>query len=135
MLIAGIVLIVLGIGCLVLASTDSSYGWLISGIAASVIGLLMMLFLIKWQVSSNDLSGYAYQRIERFGYSHYSLRFSQNAGADEQLTFCVKAGSDTDKQLRKITGSDTKVKIYVPAGFRLVNDPFECTSYAELKES
>src|SRR5690606_1822395 len=89
----------------------------------------------KWQFSSQTLTGYVYQRQDRYGFVSYDLRFSQNAGMDAQPSFCVKAGSEADKQLIETVGKDdVKVEVFVPsAGFRVANNIFECSSFAELK--
>lgn len=89
---------------------------------------------VKWQPSQQTLTGYIYQRNEKFGYANYDLRYSQNAGMDSQPSFCVESGSEADLQFMELVGEDTKVEVYIPKnGFRLVNNPFACSSFAELK--
>ena len=112
------------------------------GILMRVIGFfgilavaIMIICTMKWQVSDRDLTGYIYQRKERFGYVLYSLRFSQNAGEDAQPSFCVAAGSEQDEAMRKLVGKDEKVKVYIPSHhFRFSNNVFECNGYAELNK-
>lgn len=112
-----------------------SIGW---GVLAAVTGfvwLIVLMFAIKWQPSSDTLTGYIYQRNNRYGYANYSLRFSQNAGMDEQPSFCVRAGSVEDNKLKDFVGKEVKVQVAIPSrGFRIVNNPFECSSYAVLEE-
>ena len=101
------------------------------------LSALVLMFVVlggsKWQISGETLTGYVYSRSEAFGYATYELRFSQNAGADTQPSFCVKAGSEQDNAFKEVVGKDQKVTVVVPSsGYRFVNNPFECSSEAQL---
>lgn len=111
---------------------DGMAGGLIAGTAGFFL-IFALLFAVKWQYSSDTLTGYVYQRNDRYGFVEYSLRFSQNAGMDAQPSFCVKAGSPEDKQIAKYVGTNTKVQIATPSSnFRIANNIFECASYSTL---
>ena len=108
--------------------------WLtLLAIATGSIAFFMPFFFVKWQPSADTLTGYIYQRNNSYGYASYSLRYSQNAGADEQPSFCVRSGSEQDKTLQEFVGKDAKVQVTVPSsGVRLVNNPWACRSFASF---
>lgn len=116
-----------------LQSDGWGFGWGGTAIFTGLTLCILLLFAIKWQPSSDTLTGYVYQRNNHYGYASYSLRFSQNAGMDAQPSFCVKADSEQDKKLSEVVGQDIKVQVSIPSkGIRLVNNPFECSSFATL---
>lgn len=103
--------------------------------------LLMILAIpfymtFRWQISEDYYTGYIYSRDSSFGYTKYHIRFSQNAGNDSQPSFTIKSGTDTEKTLDDLVGSNTKVKIKVPsAPPKFVNNIFEPASFAEIYET
>jgi len=127
--------LVAGIVMLINDSYSSTGGTLaaIGGLPLVVIGIIFFFGCLKWDPSNDTLTGFIYQRNEKHGYAHYSLRFSQNAGMDEQPSFCAKAGSDEDKELSKYVGTDTKVEISEPARALTFDSFWSCTSYATVQ--
>jgi len=105
---------------------------LLVGIAA----ITLMFYVGRWHISSQQLTGYIYQRSESFGYVTYDLRYSQNAGQDSQPSFCVEAGSEEDNKFKKLVGDNgAKVTVNVPSrGFFFVTNPWECSSFATLEK-
>ncbi len=99
-----------------------------------LIGLVFAGLFVRWNPSDKTLTGYVYQRQEAFGKAKYSIRFSQNAGEDEQPSFCAKLNSEKDGKLKKVVGSDQKVTIKVPKYFKIA--PFwHCVGEGELVEA
>lgn len=95
--------------------------------------LIFGLMAMKWQVGTSTLTGYVYQRSESFGYVSYDLRYSLNAGQDNQPSFCVPAGSETDKKIQALVGTDNKVEVFIPSqSFFFTNNIFQCASEAQL---
>jgi len=132
-----IILLLLGAGVFgtVKAFKDDNVGMFFAFLTIGLVGLLLSALLVRWQPANQTLTGYVYQRQDRWGYSKYSLRFSQNAGMDEQPSFCVKSGSEEDKKIAKFVGADTKVEIFVPSsGLRIASNFFECSSYAQFNK-
>lgn len=131
-LIILVLMFIVGVAWYVYDKGDSIVGPVLSTVAGTVL-IIVLFAAVKWGISSDSLTGYVYQRNEAFGYASYSLRFSQNAGTDEQPSFCVKAGSEEDNKIRQYVGTDTKVQISTPTSpLRLVNNPFECTAESKL---
>lgn len=134
-LVVCLVLLVLGIMWAILAYNDYDYSvGAMALILLSAIGVLVFALLaMKWQIGTSTLTGYVYQRSESFGYVSYDLRYSLNAGQDNQPSFCVKAGSETDKKIQALVGTDSKAEVFIPAqGFFMTNNIFQCASEAQL---
>lgn len=136
-IIIGILVLILIISIIGFSKTDydGEAKFAFMGVMAGILIPVAALFSMAWHMSSENLSGYVYQRGETLGYARYDLRFSQNAGKDNQPSFCVKAGSEQDEKMKQYLGEDKKVNVYVPTHhFRFVNNPWECSSFAELVE-
>jgi hypothetical protein len=97
------------------------------GIACIIIGLFAG---IKWNISKDTYTGYIYSYKTTFGFVNVSIRYSLNAGQDNQPSFWVRE-EDIDL-IEKYCGTDTKIKAEVPAGFKFVNNPYEPASYATI---
>jgi len=91
-----------------------------------VIWIISFLLSLNIQVSSTHLSGYIYSSDSAFGYTTAHIRFSQNAGTDEQPSFCVKSDSKAGKQIAELVGSGKKVQVNIPPYFYFSNNPFAC---------
>lgn len=123
------------IGAAIMRSEDDPELWVMGAVFVLFVSLLPFSFSFKWQIGNSNLTGYVYQRSESFGYASYDLRYSQNAGQDNQPSFCVAAGSSEDLKLQKLVGQETKVSVTVPAApIKFVNNPYECASYATFSE-
>lgn len=134
LIIALLIAMVVG-GFSVASKTDSELGIgtaMVGFLGLFVIATVAFFGCLKWEPNAQSLTGYVYQRQERYGYANYSLRFSQNAGTDAQPSFCTKAGSDEDKEIQQYVGTDTKVQISVPARSPQFDDFWSCDSYAKL---
>jgi len=138
MIVISLMLLVLAV-VLFVWGVSSDWGGerrLFTGLVVGIVALIMLAFTIRWQFGDSTLTGYLYQRSDAYGYATYDLRFSQNAGMDNQPSFCVQSGSREDLKLRELVGKDDKkVEIFIPAkGFHMVNNYFECASFAQLKD-
>lgn len=123
------------IGVIIQNDDEWGAGWVVFATITGFFMLAALFFSVKWQISSQNLTGYVYQSKEIYGYTNYSLRYSQYAGEDKQSEFCVKTGSEQDKKFQEVLGKNVKVQIYVPSrGFGLVNNPWECQSFATLEK-
>ena len=110
-----------------------------TGIGALAFALLILTVLFfmsfRWQIGEANYTGYIYSRDSRLGYTTYHIRFSQNAGEDNQPSFTVKAGSEEEAKLDKLVGAEKKVLIFVPSEApKMVQNIFEPGSFAQLKE-
>ena len=138
MLIAALIIFVIGALSLGFALSqftsngDGEFAAFIGG-GGIFVAIILVLLSMRWNVGSQNLTGYIYQRSDKWGFVTYDLRYSQGAGTDDQPSFCVASGSDEDKKLQKVVGTNDKVSIIVPsAGFRFVNNPFTCAAFASL---
>lgn len=135
MFVIFIILVTIAIVLTILVSRDDIGEGLAFGLAAIFLLAFPFLATFRWQISDDVYTGYIYSRDSSFGYTRYHIRFSQNAGEDSQPSFKVKAGSEEEKKLDALVGSDTKVKIKVPsASPKFVNNIFEPASFAEIVE-
>ena len=76
-------------------------------------------------------TGYIYSAEDGLARTVGHLRFSENAGMDEQPEFCVN--KEDGQQIKDLAGSGKKVKVVVPAGFRVVA-PWACAFPAHIEE-
>ena len=91
------------------------------------LGMLLIVFLVdtfcNFRFSEQKLTGYVYAVDDTFNYTKGHLRFSENAGTDNQPSFCVN-GEGRDL-IRSLAGSGMKVSVTIPAGYTVA--PFwEC---------
>lgn len=93
------------------------------------IGAPILALFIDWRISSEKLTGYIYSTEDFANTTTVHIRFSENAGGDEQPSFCVAL---KDRELaHSLAGSGKKVSVFVPSGFKFA--PFwECGLPAEI---
>lgn len=94
-----------------------------------VIGAPILALFVDWRISSQKLTGYIYATEDFVNTTTVHIRFSENAGEDEQPSFCVAL---KDRELaHSLAGSGKKVSAFVPSGFKFA--PFwECGLPAEI---
>lgn len=128
MLIASIILTVLGIGCIFKAISDDydGEGWFVGGFVLLVISFFVFLPTVNINWGTQNLTGYIYSNEDRAGYTVGHIRFSENAGTDEQPSFCAPSDSVAADKIKEYAGSGKKVKVTVPPYFYLSNNPFAC---------
>lgn len=98
-----------------------------------VVGLLMLIFggtFINWNTGEKQYTGYIYSAEDDIFKTIGHLRFSENAGMDEQPSFCVNI--EDGQQVKDLAGSGKKVKVTVPKGFKLVA-PWKCAFPATIE--
>lgn len=136
MLIAALIIGVLAIACIVAAFVSyDGEAWGIAGFVLVVIALFTLLLGIKFELGSQNLTGYIYSSENRFGYTTAHIRFSENAGTDEQPSFCVASDSEAGKKIQELVGSGKKVKVDIPSYFYFTNNIFACgTTNMTIKE-
>lgn len=133
MFTATVILVLIAIFSLILAFRGND-NWILLTVTALFIAIFTFLASAHWQISSSTLTGYIYQRNERFGFVDYDIRYSQNAGQDEQPSFCVLSGSDADKTIQKLVGTESKVYVNVPSNhFFVADNPYTCSSVATIE--
>lgn len=101
----------------------------------AVFILLVSGFLLThlhWNIGESVYTGYIYSAEDGIAATTGHLRYSLNAGADEQPSFCVNKGTDASKLLKELAGSGKKVRVTVPAGFSIVA-PWACAFPAEIE--
>lgn len=76
-----------------------------------------------WNIGEKTYTGYIYSAEDSYTKTVGQIRFSQNAGTDEQPSFCVK--KEHGDNIRKYAGTDTKVKVTIPTGIA-VAFPWDC---------
>lgn len=106
--------------------TDYSDGWLSAAGLFAIITVIAFLASLNFRISSQQLTGFIYSSEDRAGYTTGHLRFSENAGTDEQPSFCAPSSSKAGEQIREYAGSGKKVKISIPPYFYFSNNPFAC---------
>lgn len=129
-IITGIIGLVCGIVWIVNFFKDGIYeGGIFWGIGFWVFGVIWFftfLASLNMNFGTNNLTGYIYSSDTKFGYTTGHIRFSENAGMDEQPSFCVKSDSEAGRQIKELTGSGKKVSITEPPYFYFANNPFAC---------
>ena len=103
----------------------------ISGLVAGLFLLMFGAICIHWNPGEKQYTGYIYSAEDDIVITIGHLRFSENAGMDEQPEFCV---DKNDGQIVKdLADSGKKVKVTVPAGFKIVV-PWVCAFPAHIEE-
>lgn len=85
-----------------------------------VIGVLVLAFAaasVQVNTGEKQYTGYIYSAEDGIAETVGHLRFSENAGMDEQPSFCVD--KKDGQQIKDLAGSGKKVKVTVPAGFAI----------------
>lgn len=99
-----------------------------------VLILLATIFgatFINWNTGEKQYTGYIYSAEDDISKTIGHLRFSENAGMDEQPSFCVNI--EDGQQVKDLAGSGKKVRVTVPKGFKLVA-PWACAFPAHIEE-
>ena len=95
--------------------------------SVGVVGLIAVYSFFcacpRWNIGEKTYTGYIYSAEDGYAKTVGQIRFSQNAGTDEQPSFCVR--KEHGNNIRKYAGTDTKVKVTIPTGFALAF-PWDC---------
>lgn len=76
-----------------------------------------LLCCLQLNTGEKQYTGYIYSAEDGIAATVGHLRFSENAGMDEQPSFCVD--KKDGQQIKDLAGSGKKVKVTVPAGFTI----------------
>lgn len=101
------------------------------GIFAVIILAMFGASFIQWNPGEDIYTGYIYSAEDGIAKTTGHLRFSENAGMDEQPSFCVD--KKDGQQLKELAGSGKKVRVTVPAGFA-IKAPWVCVFPATIDE-
>ena len=103
-----------------------------------VLGVLVFIFVfiaivgcLHLNTGEKQYTGYIYSAEDTLFTTVGHLRFSENAGMDEQPAFCVDKANG--QKIKDLAGTGKKVKVTVPAGFKVVLPNF-CAFPAEIEE-
>lgn len=84
---------------------------IIACITVPILVIIVMLFLatFHWNAGEDVFTGYIYSTEDFLSNTTVHIRFSENAGTDEQPSFCV---SEEDRKLvKELAGSGKKVRV------------------------
>lgn len=102
------------------------------------LGVLVLIFVFiaivgcfNWNTGEKQYTGYIYSAEDTLFATTGHLRFSENAGMDEQPAFCVDKANG--QKIKDLAGTGKKVKVTIPAGFKVVLPNF-CAFPAEIEE-
>ena len=128
MVILTLILVALAVLCFAKAFGSSWDGevWAMGGGLFIVIAFFTFLFSMNLSWGTSNLTGYIYSNEDRAGYTTGHIRFSENAGTDEQPSFCAPSDSEAADKIKEYSGSGKKVKVTVPPYFYFSNNPFAC---------
>lgn len=98
--------------------------------ALSLVGIFA-LSCLQLNTGEKQYTGYIYSAEDTLFTTTGHLRFSENAGMDEQPAFCVDKANG--QKIKDLAGSGKKVKVTIPAGFKVVLPNF-CAFPAEIEE-
>lgn len=113
----------------IMAAMNSDYnsdGWAVLSMITGILGVLFTLFALNFSLGTKNLTGYIYSNEDQAGYTTGHIRFSENAGTDEQPMFCTPSNSEAARRIKQYSGSGEKVKVTVPPYFYWSNNPFAC---------
>jgi len=136
-----IILGVLALGLLIVAACRYAtvYEGFLSGalgVLVGVVWLVMFSLISNVRFSDQSLTGYIYSQDTFAGVTQYHIRFSENAGADSQPSFCVNEDASSKRQLDELVGSSRKVTVEIPpVGWYFADDLWHCPSNAQLKSA
>jgi len=128
MIILTLILVALAVLCFAKAinSTWDGEGWFVGGFVLVIIAFFVGLTTLNLQWGTQNLTGYIYSNEDRAGYTTGHIRFSENAGTDEQPSFCAPSDSEAANKIKEYSGTGKKVKVTVPPYFYFSNNPFAC---------
>ena len=126
--IIGILIIILG------ASDIDGEIAVLFGIIIAIVSLFMSFPLFQISTGEKTYTGYIYSAEDFFNRTVGHLRFSENAGSDEQPPFCAVKGSEQAQKIKELAGSGKKVKVTVPSGFVLQTWYGQCGIPATVEE-
>ena len=101
------------------------------GIIALFLVVVFVLSCLRLNTGEKQYTGYIYSAEDTLFATTGHLRFSENAGMDEQPAFCVDKANG--QKIKDLAGTGKKVKVTVPAGFKVVL-PFFCAFPAGIEE-
>jgi len=128
MLVAALILGVLTITFIIAAIKSDWDGeiWAVAAVIVAFAGLVCLIISMQINFGTKNLTGYIYSNEDRVGYTVGHIRFSENAGTDEQPSFCAPSSSKAADKIKEYSGSGKKVKVTVPPYFYFANNPFAC---------
>ena len=138
MIIATIIFIILtvlffGIGVIRWVREDEGMVLIGLGVGAVIISVGCLSAATRFEIGTSQYTGYIYSTDTVWGYTTAHIRFSEQAGQDEQPSICFY-GEEAEKA-KALTGTGVKVKIYEEGkGFTFVDNPFACGSEAYIEE-
>ena len=101
------------------------------GIIALFLVGIFILSCLHLNTGEKQYTGYIYSAEDTLFATTGHLRFSENAGMDEQPAFCVDKANG--QKIKDLAGTGKKVKVTIPAGFKVVLPNF-CAFPAEIEE-
>lgn len=97
---------------------------------ALIFALIFLLMCIRLNTGEKVYTGYIYSAEDTIFMTVGHLRFSENAGMDEQPSFCVD--KKDGQQIKELSGSGKKVRVVIPAGFA-ISAPWACGIPANIE--
>lgn len=104
--------------------------FIISIFGIVIVGIFVVAFF-NVNFGENIYTGYIYSAEDSIAKTTGHLRFSENAGMDEQPSFCVN--KEDGQQLKELAGSGKKVRVIIPSGF-VITAPWACAFPATIEE-
>lgn len=101
------------------------------GVAIVVPLIIFVSMFVNINTGDKQYTGYIYSAEDYIAKTTGNIRFSENAGADEQPSFCVD--KQDGQQLKDLAGSGKKVKVTIPARFSIIA-PWACAFPAKIEE-
>lgn len=102
---------------------------------AIILGLFVIggfgIVFVRFNPGEDIYTGYIYSAEDGIAQTTGHLRFSENAGMDEQPSFCMD--KKDGQRLKELAGSGKKVRVTVPAGFA-IKAPWVCAFPAIIEE-
>lgn len=96
-------------------SDSCFFGGIVGSLVFGLIFAVVLMLGLQWNLGDDTYTGYIYSVEGVFDRVKGHIRFSQNAGSDEQPSFCV--AKERREELEQYVGKDIKVQVSVPAGF------------------
>lgn len=100
------------------------------GVMAIFLFVVFGAVHLNWNLGERQYTGYIYSAEDGIAETVGHLRFSENAGMDEQPSFCVD--KEDGQIIKDLAGSGKKVKVIVPAGFKIIA-PWACAFPANIE--
>lgn len=105
------------------------FGGMVGAIIFGFIFVIVLMLGLQWNLGDDTYTGYIYSVEGVFDRVKGHIRYSQNAGSDQQPSFCV--AKERREELEQYVGKDIKVQVKVPAGFGW--SLTECVNQATIK--